>query len=197
MLVTLPLTARTSLCALLLLASCSAPLPPATPIFPPKINHFYASPALVPVGESTLLCYGVESVASVKMEPGGELLTPSLARCIEKTPTADMSYTLTATGKDGRTVSQSVTVKAGAQRLKFLDVAISSSKVKAGELVSFCFQAQGAAGVSGGPGRFQKGGLPAGDCLIDQPRKTTTYQLTIRSASGQTDTERIAVKVVP
>lgn len=191
------LNVRFILFPLLLLASCSAPLPPAVPVFPPKINHFYASPALVPVGESTLLCYGVESVASVKIDPGGESLTPSLARCIEKTPAADMTYTLTATGKDGRTVFQSVSVKAGAQRLKFLDVSISASQVSAGQLVSFCFKAQGAVGVSGGPGRFQKGGQATGDCLIDQPRKTTTYQLTLRGASGQTDTERVAVKVVP
>lgn len=182
---------------LLLLVGCAPPLPPPPPIFPPKINHFYASPAVVPAGESTLLCYGVESVASVRVDPGAEVLTPSLARCIEKKPAADTTYTLTATGKDGRTVFESIKVKAGAKRLKFLDVAISATQVKAGELVSLCFKTQGAAGVSGGPGRFQKGGQPADDCLLDQPRQNTTYQLTIRGAGGQTDTERIAVKVIP
>lgn len=182
---------------LLLLTGCAPAPTPAPPIFPPKITQFYASPGLLPAGESTLLCYGVESAVSVTLDPGGESLSPALARCIEKTPTVSTTYTLTAKGKDGRTVTQTTAVKTGTTRLKFLDLAISAPQVKAGELVSFCFKAQGAVGVSGGPGRFQKGGLPAGDCLIDQPRKTTTYQLTVRGANGQTDTERMTVKVLP
>ena len=186
-----------SLLLLLVLASCAPPPPPAAPVFPPKITQFYASPALLPAGESTLLCYGVESVTSVKLDPGGESLSPAIARCIEKTPTTNTTYTLTAKGKDGSIATQTVTVTTGTTRLKFLDLAISAPQVKAGEMVSFCFKAQGAAGVSGGPGRFQKGGLPAGDCLIDQPKKTTTYQLTVRGAGGQTDTERMTVKVLP
>ncbi len=184
---------------LLVLASCATvPTVPPPPVFPPKITQFYASPALLPAGESTLLCYGVEFVASVTLDPGGESLSPAIARCIEKKPTANTTYTLTAKGKDGHTVvTQAVTVTTGGTRLKFLDLAISAPQVKAGEMVSFCFKAQGAAGVSGGPGRFQKGGLPAGDCLMDQPQKTTTYQLTVRGAGGQTDTERMTVKVLP
>ena len=183
---------------LLVLASCAPPPPPLPPIFPPKITQFYASPALLPAGESTLLCYGVEFVSSLTLHPGGESLSPAIARCIEKKPTTNTTYTLTAKGKDGHTVvTQTVNVTTGGTRLKFLDLAISAPQVKAGEMVSFCFKAQGAVGVSGGPGRFQKGGLPAGDCLMDQPRKTTTYQLTVRGAGGQTDTERMTVKVLP
>ena len=120
-----------------------------------------------------------------------------MARCIEKTPTANTTYTLTAKGKDGRTMTQTATITTGITRLKFLDLAINAQQVKPGDLVSFCFKAEGASAISGGPGRFQKGGLPAGDCLVDQPRKTTTYQLTIRGAGAQTDTERMTVKVVP
>jgi hypothetical protein len=82
-------------------------------------------------------------------------------------------------------------------RLKFLDLSISAPQVKAGEVVSFCFKAQGAASVTGGPGRFQKGGRPAGDCLIDTPKKTTAYRLTVRSSDGQTDSEQMTVKVLP
>lgn len=166
-------------------------------MFPPKITQFYASPASVPNGESTLLCYGVESSTSVTLDPGGESLSPALARCIEKTPAGNTTYTLTAKNKDGRSVTQTVEVTAGGTRLKFLDLAISAPQVKSGSTVSFCFKAQGAVAVSGGPGRFQKGGLPAGDCLVDQPRKTTTYQLTVRGENGQTDTERMTVKVIP
>ncbi len=182
---------------MLWLTSCAPPPPPVPPVFPPKITQFYASPTEVPKGESTLLCYGVESATSVTLDPGGESLAPAMARCIEKTPTTNTTYTLTAKGKDGRTVTQTAIISTGITRLKFLDVAINAQQVKPGDLVSFCFKAEGATAVSGSPGHFQKGGLPAGDCLVDQPPKTTAYQLTIRGAGGQTDTERMTVKVAP
>lgn len=183
---------------LLWLAGCSSPPAPAPPVvLPPKITQFYASPSVVPNGESTLLCYGVESATSVTLDPGSEALTPALVRCIEKTPTGNTTYTLTAKGKDGRTVTQTAAITTGIQRLKFLDLSINAQRVKPGETINFCFQAQGAAAVTGGPGRFQKGGNPARDCLIDQPRKTTTYKLTIRGPGGQTDSDSMTVQVQP
>jgi len=183
--------------SLLILTSCAAPPPATPPIFPPKITHFYASPATVPNGESTLLCFGVESVASVTLDPGGESLSPALARCIEKTPAGNTTFTLTAKGKDGRTVTQTAAVTTGIVRLKFLDISVNAQQVKAGDLVSLCFKAQGALSVAGGPGRFQKGRLATGDCLVHQPRKTTTYRLTIRGAAGQSESDSVTVKVTP
>ena len=187
----------TYLWLIMALTGCAPAPPPAAPVLPPKITQFYASPAKVPNGESTLLCYGVESAVSVTLDPGGESLSPALARCIEKTPASNTTYPLHAKGKDGRRVTQTVEVATGITRLKFLDLAINASQVKRGGLVSFCFKAQGATSVAGGPGHFQKGGLPAGDCLVAQPRASTTYQLTIGGAGGQTDTERMTVKVIP
>ncbi|MBY0503147.1 MAG: hypothetical protein K2X03_04520 [Bryobacteraceae bacterium] len=185
---------------LLLLTGCASAPPPAPPpvVFPPKITQFYAAPGPDASG-AILLCYGVESVASVTLEPGGESLSPAMARCIEKKPTAKTIYTLTAKGKDGLTVSQSLTVTASAKKvgLRFLDLSVSAQQVKSGELVSFCFKAAGATAVEGSPGRFQKGGLPAGDCLLDQPTRTTTYRISIRGAGGQSDSESMTVKVLP
>ncbi len=186
------------LCCLLLAACSSAPPPAKGPlVFPPKITQFYASPSVVPQGESTLLCYGVESVASVTLDPGNESLSPALTKCLEKSPKENTTYTLTAKGKDGTTLTQQVTVTTGVAKLKFLDLNINAPQVKAGQPVHFCFQAQGATQVSGGPGKFQKGGNPSRDCLMDNPRKTTTYTIKITGEGRQSDTESMTVKVLP
>ena len=169
----------------------------APPVFPAKITQFYASPPQVPKGGRTLLCYGVESAASVTLDPGNEALSPALTKCIEKVPAANTTYTLTVKGKDGKTLVQSVSVSTGFQALKFVDLVINAPQVKPGEAVNFCFQAQGAVDVGGGPGTFQKGGAANGDCLMDHPRQTTTYQITIRGAGNQIETEKMTVKVAP
>jgi hypothetical protein len=166
-------------------------------VFPSKINEFYASPQQVPKGQRTLLCYGVESAVSVTLDPGNESLSPALAKCIEKVPTSDTTYTLTVKGKDGQTHTRTLAITTGIAAMKFLDLMVNAPQVKAGEMVSFCFKAQGAVAVSGGPGKFQKGGQPNGDCLVDQPTKTTAYEITIRGAGNQVDTERMSVKVIP
>jgi hypothetical protein len=182
----------------LVLAGCSStPPPPAAIVFPSKINEFYASPPQVPKGQRTLLCYGVESAESVTLDPGGESLSPALNKCIEKFPTADTTYTLTVKGKDGQTHTRTLAITSGIVPLKILDIVVSATQVKPGEMVSLCFKAQGAVGVSGGPGKFQKGGQPNGDCLMDQPQKTTSYKILISGAGNQFQSDSVTVKVSP
>lgn len=75
-----------------------------------KITQFYAPPA-IHAGEKALICYGVANAAKVRIEPPIEALTPSLSRCIQTSPRATASYTLTAEDNAGHSVSQTVTVK--------------------------------------------------------------------------------------
>lgn len=170
-----------------------------------KITQFYATPNQVTPGGRALLCYGVEFASTVKIEPYPEKLPVAVSKCVEVFPKQTQSYKLTATGRDGKTVEQTVPLTVdssivarpespgGAPRLR--DLAISSQKVKKGDLVSFCFKSDNATAVVGGPGRFQKGGIAASDCLLDQPQKTTTYRVTVRNAAGQSDSDAITVKV--
>jgi hypothetical protein len=75
-----------------------------------KITQFYAPPA-IQAGQRALICYGVANAARVRMQPSVEPLTPSLSRCIQATPRATTSYTLTAEDNAGHSVSQTITVK--------------------------------------------------------------------------------------
>ncbi|MBY0374311.1 MAG: hypothetical protein K2Q23_09975 [Bryobacteraceae bacterium] len=173
----------------MLLTACGpgGSAPPEPPVLPVKITQFYAAPNLIGKGEKAMLCYGVESAAKVEIEPRVEAVWPALSRCVEVAPTADTEYRFLATGRDGRIATASAKITVGAARPpapKFTDLRVSATQVKPGELISFCFSGANGTKVSGGPGRFQKGGLPAGDCLIDQPRRTTTYRLELTGAGG-------------
>jgi len=78
-----------------------------------KVLTFYASPPEVKLGQKGLLCYGVASAASVRIDPGVEGVGPALSRCVQIEPKADTDYTLTAQDAGGRkeTKTTRVTVR--------------------------------------------------------------------------------------
>jgi len=161
-----------------------------------RITQFYATASAAPRGESTNLCYGVEHAVAVEINPPVEKLAPSLVRCFAVSPTETTTYTLTAKDQQGKTVTQSVTLAVTGPRPKFDDISISAKEVKPGQQIQFCFKATNAVSVRGSPGRFLSGaGSPKADCLIDHPRKTTSYKLTIVGEGGQTDEANITVEV--
>lgn len=75
-----------------------------------KILSFYTTAGTIRRGEKTLLCYGVVSAAKVRIDPGVEPVKPSLSRCVEVSPAADTSYTLTAEDETGRSVTASLAI---------------------------------------------------------------------------------------
>jgi hypothetical protein len=190
--------------ATLLLASCgttnrtksaeekSTPAEPSV-----KITQFYASKPSVPKGETSLLCYGVDGAAKVRVEPPVEQLSPALSRCFEVKPETTTEYTLIAEGRDGTTAKETVSVQVGGARPQLFDMQINKEEVRAGEEVRFCFQARNATTVRGSPGKFLRGGKPDKDCLMDNPTKTTTYNITISNAQNLTDSANITVEVAP
>jgi hypothetical protein len=75
------------------------------------ILSFYASPAVIDRGESAQLCYGVANAKTVKLEPQTQPVWPSMAHCVEVTPSKSMTYKLTIEDAAGKTQSQDVDVK--------------------------------------------------------------------------------------
>ena len=74
------------------------------------IQMFYATPQ-IRRGEAAQVCYGVANAKSVTLEPqANDPVWPSHSRCVDVKPTKTTTYTLTATGADGKSVSQQVTV---------------------------------------------------------------------------------------
>ena len=174
----------------------SAPAEPAPP--PARITQFYASPNAVGKGEKALLCYGVEAASSVALDPPVDRVWPALSRCLDVSPGEDTEYRLIATGRDGKPVSAVTKITVGAPKPpapKFVDLQINSTKVRRGETISFCFKATNGAAVVGSPGRFQRNGNPAADCLIHQPTQTTSYRLDLTGPGGA-DSASITVTVL-
>lgn len=170
-----------------------------------KITQFYVSPLRIGPGEKALLCYGTESAASAEILPKVDSeVYPAVSRCVQVKPSRTTSYQLTAVSKGGQRATASVLLQVGgsmgtgpSSRAAFTDLSVTANRIRAGQVVGFCFQATGAVQVEGAPGKFQKGGNPAGDCLTDQPRATTTYRITLRDAAGAARSESVRVEVEP
>jgi hypothetical protein len=162
---------------------------------PVRITQFYATELTAPKGEPVNLCYGVENASAVRLTPPVEQLHPSLSRCFPVSQTETTTYTLFAEDKQGGTASQSITLPTTGPLPKFIDLLVNSHEVAPGGLISFCFQAKNAVAVRATPVPLTERATPARGCVIDYPRKTTTYHITITGAGGQTDEASTVVKV--
>jgi hypothetical protein len=159
-----------------------------------RITQFYATAPRVARGETALLCYGVENASAVWLDPGHKELSAALSRCIEVTPTQDTTYTLSAQSPGGKPVTRELKVATGAAHVRIVSVNISALEVKPGDLVSVCYTVENARTVTIDPLKHRGGADPKG-CATDEPRKSTTYTITATGAGGETDQERVTVRV--
>jgi hypothetical protein len=173
----------------------------ATPaVEPVKITQFYTSTPQVPRGEKGLVCYGVENAKSVWISPPKRELSASMSRCIEVEPEGKTTYTLTAEGVDGKPITKEVTLEREVSRpvsrtgVHILNVNISAAEVNPGDAVSICYKVENAQSVTVEPTAY-RGGPQRDGCVLDQPRKTTTYVIRAKGATGDTDEERATIKV--
>ncbi|PYU05927.1 MAG: hypothetical protein DMG34_07175 [Acidobacteria bacterium] len=74
------------------------------------IQMLYAPPR-IHRGETAQVCFGVANARTVTLEPQNSQVWPSHNLCVEVRPAKTTTYTLTATGADGQSVSQEVTVE--------------------------------------------------------------------------------------
>lgn len=161
----------------------------------PKITQFYASHPTITRGEQNLLCYGVENARSVWLSPPRRELSAAYSRCVEVNPSETTTYTLTAEGEGGRTVTQNVqvAVKAAVPRVHIIDVTVSTLTAKPGQPVSICYQVENAESVRITPGDVHAGSDRKG-CTMVQPQRTTTYTISARGG-GAEDREQVTIKV--
>lgn len=159
-----------------------------------KITQFYASKPSISRGDSELLCYGVENAKIVTLSPPRQELSAAYSRCVEVKPTQTTTYTLTAEGDDGQKTTQDISVTVGAPRVHIVEVQVSQLEVHPGDAVSLCYKVENARAVHIEPVRFQ-GGAKSQACAVVNPRATTTYVVTATGPSGDTDQEKVTVKV--
>ena len=74
------------------------------------IQMFYATPRIAR-GETAQICFGVANAKSVTLEPQTNPVWPSHSLCVDVKPIKTTTYTLTAAGADGKTVSQKVKIE--------------------------------------------------------------------------------------
>jgi hypothetical protein len=165
-----------------------------------KILQFYARDGVLTEGTSTVLCYGLLNAKSVKIEPPVEGVSVSLNRCVEIAPPKTTSYTLTAEGKDGKTVTASftLTVQADAAALPKIDsFVIAKHTVENGHhffLVTYSFH--NANQVSIDPPAFSPltDSAPWGQFYVS-PEHTTTYTLKVTGKYGHTAEKKLTLAI--
>ena len=183
----------------LILSSCStAPRPAAGPVHaaePPRITQLYTTTPQVPKGEKGMLCYGVENAKSVWLSPPKRELSAAISRCVEVEPTGRTTYTLTAAAADGKTVTQDLVLGSGPARVRIVNIDISAAEIPAGGIANICYKVENAKAVTITPVHFQS--TSQNGCTIVQPAKTTAYVVTATGAGGDTDEEKVTIKVIP
>jgi hypothetical protein len=154
-----------------------------------KIINFYPRDTILTEGNKTLLCYGVTNAKSVRIDPPVDGVSPALSRCVEVEPKHETHYTLTATGADGRSVSQSTSVQIGTDtsalpKITAFKVEKCSRDYTGDAIFSMTFADQNAEEVSIDPAAFQPlHGAPFGN-FSARVAKTTTYTLTAAGKHG-------------
>jgi hypothetical protein len=187
----------------LVLAGCSSPAP-KTPaknaqaaVPQVSVTQFYPTATRIGKGERVELCYGVDNASTVTLQPPVEKVWPALVRCFEVRPAVTTRYTLTATDSEGRSASKSATIEVGPAKPAgphIVEVTINKIDIARGEPVVVCYNVKNAISVKITPGEAIRASAERG-CVTDKPAATTTYQVVATGEGGQTDSERVTVKV--
>jgi hypothetical protein len=161
-----------------------------------RITQFKATPSFIPTGLTGKLCYGVENARKLELNPRVEDLLPASERCIDIAPKQTTTFTLIAYGMDGNAANddrKSVEVLVGAPPPRVSDLSARPTRVKRGAPVKVCFKVENAQSVKATPGRLDR----RTNCLLDYPRKTTTYKITALGPDRGEDSGTVTVQVAP
>jgi hypothetical protein len=170
-------------------------LPPGVYGTEPKITQFYAGTGVLTKGEHAVVCYGVQNVQAVRLDPPVEEIKPALNRCFAVAPEKTTTYTLTAQATGGRELQESFTIQVNPAAPWFSMLATGGKQIVLGERWAFCYSVENALSV-----RLEPLGqnLPAGKklCLMLTPGTTMDYQLVAVGERGMTATAKMHVAVV-
>ena len=165
-----------------------------------KITQFYARDSVLTEGAKTVLCYGVSNARSVRIDPPVEGVSPALSRCVEVRPKRETLYTLVAEGSDGRTASQSVSVRIASDpavlpKITSFRIAGCVRDYEGKPVFSLTFGAQNGEEVSIDPPVFAPlHGSTYGQFGV-RPEKTTTYTLSVAGKYGHVARKQLTLDV--
>jgi hypothetical protein len=177
----------------LVIAACKQPAVPRA-----KITEFKVTPSFIPTGITGKLCYGVENAVKLDLNPPVEELLPATERCIDIAPKQTTTYTLTAFGKDAKDKdgkdnedTKSLEVRVGAPPPRLSNISATPTGIKRGAAVKVCFKVENAKSVKVSPGKLDR----RTNCLVDRPKKTTTYRITALGQDREEDSGTVTVQV--
>jgi hypothetical protein len=158
-----------------------------------SVVQFTANPAAITAGQSSTLTWVVSNATAVSIAPNIGSVDPH-SGSIAVSPTANTTYTLTATGSTGNvTASTSITVAASTGGPQILRFEANPLSVAPGNSSTLSWATSGANQVSiSGVGSVN----PNGSTQVS-PAQTTTYTLTATSSDGKSVTAPITVTVAP
>jgi hypothetical protein len=166
--------------------------PPKPPV---RITRFEVKRRII---GSPQLCYALQNARSARIDPGiGEL--NNLTNGCPNLPSRDQqTYTLTATGMDGKTETRSITFTPP-EPPKPLPIGIISFSgparpIKPRSEAKLCYSTlgEGTAAITPQPGRVQPS---IRNCVTVFPARTTEYTLTVTTPQGEKKSKSLTVTV--
>ena len=146
-----------------------------------QILRFAASPSTIGLGASTTLSWSTSGATSLSISP--TVGTVSANGSTTVSPATTTSYTLSATGADGKTVTAVTTVTVSGSAIpQIVTFVATPQSIAPGGSTQICWQVTGATSISIAPGIGTN--LNANACATVTPSATTTYTLTATNAVG-------------
>lgn len=167
----------------------------APPVPAASILAFTANPPEVTVGRAVGLCYGVENAVRAEISPGIGEVTAVRENCISVQPDQTTRYTLSAVNREGRSLTQSVTVTVVPLPPEITLFEANPAEIDRNGTSRLCYGVQNASSVAISPGFSDLEASPR-NCVSVNPAQTTTYTLTVTSPAGQTAEQQTTVTVL-
>jgi hypothetical protein len=165
-----------------------------TPKPPVRITHFEVKRRIF---GSPQLCYALQNARSARIEPGiGEL--NNLTNGCPNIPSRDQqTYTLTATGADGKTDARSITFTPSEPAqlpIGIISFSGPSRPIKPRSEARLCYSTvgEGTAAITPEPGKVQPS---IKNCVTVFPNRTQEYTLTVTTPQGEKKSKKVTVTV--
>lgn len=158
----------------------------------PAINSFTATPSTIISGQTTTLNFNAVRATTLVINPGN--INVAGQTSISVSPTANTTYTLTATNVTG-TVSSTVNVTVNPPLPVISSFAASAATITSGQSTTLSWASTGATSLMITPGNLNVTGLTS---TTLSPTTTTMYTLTATNTSGSvTRTLTVTVNAAP
>jgi hypothetical protein len=154
----------------------------AAPVVNPQIVMFNGSPLSITAGGQSTLSWSTLNATAVTISGlGTQQPNGSVSTGVLNTTT---TFTLTATGANGNTVSAVITITVAPQAVpQIVTFTASPMTINSGQSTQLCWQVIGATAIAINNGIGSS--LQANSCQTISPTTTTTYVLTATNAAGQ------------